>query len=245
MNASTLLLAVLLLLAADPPADQAKAQTAIDTARSAVSQADAGARADAEKRLAEAVEHLKAARYDAAKQKADEAWELVAREAGAASKFTVLVSDGGTEVTHVGGQAITVQDNRGKNVVLAAGQKVMVADAQGRGGLAAPSLLYPGEQARIRLKPTERGLGPVTLTWTPVAGAKEYEVEYQVGEGGKPSLLKAQRAEVRLPPLPQGRVLWAVRSVSDGATSEPSARRWFELQPEQIKLEVKPGGGWR
>jgi len=237
-------LSLVLLLAADPPpANQAMAQTAIDTARSAITHASAGIRAEAEKELAEALEHLKAGRYAAAKQKADEAWQRVARDAGPSSKFTVRVSDGGTEVAHTGGRAISVDDGRGTTRVLADGQKVVVADASGRAALQAPSLLSPGEQARIKLKPTERGLGPVTLTWTPVEGAKEYAVELLL-EKGKPFVLKVQRPEARLPPLPQGRVQWAVRSVSGEETSEPSPRRWFELEAEQLMIEVK-GSGWK
>ena len=109
--------------------------------------------------------------------------------------------------------------------------------------LQAPSLLSPGDQARIKLKPTDRGLGPVTLTWTPVAGTREYVVEYQA-EKGKPSVLRVQRPEARLPPLPQGRVQWAVRSVSDRGTSEPSSRRWFDLEVDQLAIDVKPSG-WK
>jgi len=95
----------------------------------------------------------------------------------------------------------------------------------------------------VVLKPTDKGLGPVMLTWTPVAAAKEYEVEFQV-DNGKPMLLKVQKAEAKLPLLPPGKVAWAVRSVADGAQSEQSSRRWFELQADQLKLDAHPSG-WK
>jgi len=233
-----------LLCAADPqpapPQDQTSAQTAIESARSALARSEAGSKGDAEKRLAEAQELYRAARWAAAKEKADQAWQLVASETEA-SKFSVQVSDGGTtEVTHKGGHPVSVESTRGDTRILSNGEKVVV-EAPVKGALAAPSPLSPPEQFKFKLKPGEKSA--VTLTWTPVAGAKEYVVEYRV-DNGKSATLKAARAEAKLPPLPKGRVQWAVRSVGESASSEKSAERWFELQPETMTLEVT-GSGWK
>jgi hypothetical protein len=168
----------------------------------------------------------------------------------AGASITIFVGDGGTQVHNRGTTWVSVTPTEGKTQVVAPGTKAEftgTGDSPGTGqarGLQPPALLSPADKAQVRVKPSsEKGLGPIVLTWAPVAGAKEYEVELQVGDG-KPVVLKAQRTEARLPLLPAGKVAWTVRSVGDGGSSEASSRRWFEVQPEQMKLEVK-GSGWK
>lgn len=235
-------------LAAGPAAaEQASAQKAVDTARSTLARAEASSpgRALAEQRLSEAQAHLAAGRYGEARAKADEAWQLLSSRQGTAS-FTVRVSESGTAVTNRGKEPISVEGNRGgRPTVLTEGTSTVVPDGQALARVPPPpALVSPAHTQQIKLKPTEKGLGPVTLRWTEVSGAREYEVEYKV-ENGKPSRLKVQRPEAKLPPLPQGKVLWAVRSVVDEATkSEQSDWRSFNLEPDQVQLEVR-NNGWK
>jgi len=158
---------------------------------------------------------------------------------GSAPTVTIVVKDGGTQVHNNGTPFVSVTPNDGKSQLVPPGARAELTGTS----LRAPSLLSPNDKEKVKVKPTEKGLGPIVLSWTPVAGAKEYEVEFQV-DNGPPKLLKVQRTEYRLPPLPPGKVLWAVRSVSDGITSD-SARRWFELQADELKLNVQQGGGWK
>ncbi|HEY8209217.1 MAG TPA: hypothetical protein VIG99_17125 [Myxococcaceae bacterium] len=181
-------------------------------------------------------------------------------EPSGSASLTIVVDDAGTRVHNKGSSWVSVTPNApGKTTVVSPGAKedftggpdvqqgpaptpppVAVASRT----LAAPSLQSPNDGEKVKLKTTDKGPGQVTLTWTPVAGAREYEVEYTVDKG-KAISLRAARAEAKLPPIPSGKVAWAVRSVGEGATSEQSARRWFELQTEDIKLDVKPPTGWK
>jgi len=158
---------------------------------------------------------------------------------GGAPSVTIVVKDGGTQVHNNGTPFVSVTPNDGKSQLVPPGARAELTGTS----LRAPSLLSPNDKEKVKVKPTEKGLGPIVLSWAPVVGAKEYEVEFQV-DNGPPKLLKVQRTEYRLPPLPPGKVLWAVRSVSDGITSD-SARRWFELQADELKLNVQQGGGWK
>jgi hypothetical protein len=163
--------------------------------------------------------------------------------AGAApnsASLTIVVKDGGTHVENKGPTLVSVTPNDGRAQQVGPGDKAEFTSDGAQAKLQAPSLLTPNDKERLRVKPTEKGLGPVLLTWAPVAGAREYEVEFQVD--GKRQSLKVQLPKATLPPLPPGKVLWAVRSVADGATSEYGVQRWFELQPEQLKLDVSSQG---
>ncbi|HZN95806.1 MAG TPA: hypothetical protein VFB81_23995 [Myxococcales bacterium] len=158
---------------------------------------------------------------------------------GSAPSVTIVVKDGGTHVQNNNTPFVSVTPNDGKSQLVPPGARAELTGTP----LRAPSLLSPNDKEKVKVKPTDKGLGPIVLSWAPVAGAKEYELEFQV-DNGPPKLLKVQRTEYRLPPLPPGKVLWAVRSVSDGITSD-TARRWFELQADELKLNVQQGGGWK
>jgi hypothetical protein len=185
-----------------------------------------------------------------------------AADSGGSASLTIEVSDGGTKVHNKGGTWVSVTPNAGKTQVLAPGTRTEVG-----GGVpdmspnptatasaptppsapsrppSAPSLLSPADGEQVKVRATDRGPGQATVTWTPVAGAREYAVEFTV-DNGKPIVLKTPRPEAKLPPIPGGKVAWAVRAVGDGAASELSSKRWFQLQAEPIKLEAK-GGGWK
>jgi hypothetical protein len=179
-----------------------------------------------------------------------------AAEPSGAASITIMVDDAGTKVHNKGTTWVSVTPNGpGQTAVVAPGtrqdfaavpdvQGAAQASATGSRTLSAPSLLYPSDKEKVKLKPTEKGPGQVTLTWTPVTGAKEYEVEFTV-DNGKSILLKVPGAAAKLPPIPSGKVAWAVRSVGEGAASEQSLRRSFELQTEEIKLVVQPPTGWK
>jgi len=180
-------------------------------------------------------------------------------DTGGPASVTIMVSDGGTKVQNRGGSWVSVTPNEGKTQVLAPGGKAELgsgtpdatptntatAASAGTGprNLPAPSLLSPGDGEQVKVKTSERGPGQVVLTWTPVSGAREYAVEFTV-DNGRTMVLKTPKAEARLPPIQGGKVAWAVRTVGDGAPSEPSGRRWFQVQAEPIRLEAK-GGGWK
>lgn len=179
-----------------------------------------------------------------------------APETSGTAVITIMVDDGGTKVHNKGSTWVSVTPNgAGKTAVVAPGSKQdftgnpdvqdpAQASATGPRALSAPALLSPNDREKVKLKPTDKGPGQVTLTWTPVAGAREYEVEFTV-DNGKAILLKVSRAEAKLPPIPSGKVAWAVRSVGEGSTSEQSPRRSFELQPGDIILVVQPPTGWK
>src|SRR5213075_3095431 len=122
-----------------------------------------------------------------------------------------------TKVRNTGASWVSVTpNNAGKTQVVGPGSKAdfpggpevrttaqAQAQAAGSKGLSPPALLSPSDREKVKLKPSEKGPGQVVLSWTPVAGAREYEVEFTV-DSGKPILLKAPRAEVKLPPIPAG-----------------------------------------
>lgn len=178
-----------------------------------------------------------------------------AADSGGAASLTIEVGDGGTKVHNKGATWVSVTPNgEGKTQVLAPGskgeyggstQEVTTASASGAASrnLAAPSLLSPSDGEKVKVKASDRGPGQVVLSWAPVAGAREYAVEFTV-DNGRPILLKVSATQAKLPPIPGGKVAWAVRTVGEGASSELSDKRWFELQAEPIKLEAK-GGGWK
>lgn len=178
-------------------------------------------------------------------------------DTGGSATVTIVVDDGGTKVHNKGATWVSVTPTEGKTQVLAPGTRAEygappdvaspgpgpATNAPGPRNLSAPSLLSPSDGEQVHVKASERGPGQVVLSWTPVAGAREYAVEFTV-DNGKPILLKTARAEAKLPPIANGKVAWAVRTLGDGASSELSGRRWFQLQPEPIKVEVK-AGGWK
>ncbi|HYV46809.1 MAG TPA: hypothetical protein VFA20_18220 [Myxococcaceae bacterium] len=180
-------------------------------------------------------------------------------DAAGAARVTIEVNDGGTKVENQGRSWVSVTPNEGKAQVLPPGGKAelgtgtpdatpstsLTATATGYGPriLPAPSLVSPRDGEQVTVKTSERGPGQVLLSWTPVPGAREYTVEFTV-DNGKPNVLKTVKSEAKLPPIQGGKVAWAVRTVGEGAPSEPSGRRWFQVQAEPIRLEAK-GGGWK
>lgn len=233
-----------------PGPERAMAQNAVSAASRALSQSDAGTpdRQQASRRLAEAEEHFHQARYAEATRAADAVWELISDSPQPGTQFSVQVNhEGRTQVMTRTGQPVRVEAE-GVTQTVYAGQTTVVEKGQPPTRpveqLPAPSLSTPADQTTFKVKPTRQGLGPVTLTWKAVPGAKGYEVELTVPDGKAPMVVKATRPEAKLPPLPPGQYQWAVRSVADDLKSGLSARRSFELQAEQIKLEVR-GAGWK
>ncbi|HXN42138.1 MAG TPA: peptidoglycan-binding protein LysM, partial [Myxococcaceae bacterium] len=90
------------------------------------------------------------------------------------------------------------------------------------------------------VKTTDKGVGPVALTWQAVSGAARYALEIVSLEQppGKPVALNVERPEARIV-LPAGKYAWTVRALpAEGEKSDPSTRRSFELSVEPLKLEV-------
>jgi hypothetical protein len=236
-----------------PGADRALALSALSAARTAVDQAgpDARNRPDAAAKLELAESLFRAARYGEAAKAADAAWQLVSASAGEPTRFAVEVADSGrTTVTARSGQPVRVEA-QGVTEAVYAGHQVNVergqppqgegnGDAPAEGPPNAPAPVSPQDAAQLRFKPTSKGLGPLRVVWTPVAGASSYEVEVFPTGDAKPVMVTASRAETRLPPLAAGRYRWVVRAVNgSGVRSVPSAERTFELTDEELKLDVK------
>ncbi len=236
-----------------PGPARALALSALTAARNAVKQAGSASsqREEASARLKEAEALFQSARYPEAAEAADSAWRLVSASARQNTKFAVEVEPSGrTKVSSRSGQPVRVEGEGvarpvypGQTVSVAKGEPPRAAEA-----LTAPALLAPADLGRLKLKPSEKGLGPVTLSWQRVAGAIRYEVDVSPSEKAalnRALSLKVDRAEARLPPLPPGKYAWSVRAVgAQGARSDPSERRSFELLVDPLKLEVK-GTTWK
>ncbi|WP_223636243.1 peptidoglycan-binding protein LysM [Corallococcus sp. EGB] len=236
-----------------PGTEPQTALKALEMSRAAVTAApDDARRREAESRLKEAEAHFQAARYAEALHKADEAWALL--NPPQPSNFTVEVDhDGGTTtVTHRQGPPVTVEAQHATRV-LARGESVRVQQGtvlpEPPG---APLLGQPADNARFTLKPAPGGLlGPVTLSWTSVAGATRYEVEVVaegVEGGATPAPVRSVVASRQwtLPSLPAGRYRWTVTAVSlEQGRSLPSQTRRFELAAESLELNVKVKDGWQ
>ncbi len=236
-----------------PGTESQTALKALEMSRAAVKAApDDARRREAESRLKDAEAHFQAARYAEALHKADEAWALL--NPPQPSNFTVEVDhDGGTTtVTHRQGPPVTVEAQHATRV-LARGESVRVQQGtvlpEPPG---APQLAQPADKARLTLKPAPGGLlGPVTLSWSSVAGATRYEVEVVtegVEGGAAPAPVRSVVAarQWTLPTLPAGRYRWTVTAVSpEQGRSLPSQTRRFELAAESLELNVKVKDGWQ
>ncbi|MHB8877840.1 MAG: LysM peptidoglycan-binding domain-containing protein, partial [Myxococcaceae bacterium] len=227
-----------------PGPDRALALSALVAARNAVSQADstAASREQGAARLAEAEAHFQAARYAQAAQAADGAWQLVSARAHEPTRFAVAVDpEGRTKVTSQSGKAVRVE-GEGVAQQLYAGQEVKVEKGK------PPPLPEPSREApepvaplhEASLKQTEGGKpAPISLEWSPVAGAKGYVVEIAAAKSGKTLRLKAATAKTVLPSLPAGRYRWTVKTAyPKSAFSGASKARTFELLDEPLRLEV-------
>ncbi len=224
-------------------ADRTRALSALAAARNAVAQADRNAarREEASAKLKEAETHFQAADYLSAAKAADSAWALLSPGAGQPSAFRVKVDEGGdTTVSVQTGPPVRVRAEN-KTQPVGVGQTMTVVKGQPP---PAPELLLETPQPRaphdgthFKFVPVKGQLGPVTLTWEAVAGAKEYEVEVQPAEGA--ALRRTLGAtQWQLPLLPAGRYRWTVRALRETQKSNASAEHLFELTADRVKLQV-------
>lgn len=220
-----------------PGPDRALAVSALGAARRAVEQArDGERRSEAAQRLKESEGLLRSARYAEASRAADGAWRLVSEEADQATRFGVKVDDrGGTRiVAHAGtpvlveGQGVTRRVYPGHRVNVDKGSP----PADPRPQLTVPTPLAPVAGGRVRL-------GTVGLSWQPVPGADQYEVELFAADGTLPRSFKAFGPRLSVADLGVGRYQWTVRALAaDGERSEQSPLRTFELVDDPLRLEV-------
>ncbi|MCI0573402.1 MAG: peptidoglycan-binding protein LysM [Myxococcaceae bacterium] len=232
-----------------PGAARARAQSALNAARAAITQRDAGSSAEAHVRLKGAERLFLSARYDEAAKAADAAWALVS-DASAPVHFSVSVdSDAGvTEVASHGGMPVRVE-GQGTTRSVSPGQKIRVA--RGRAPpptppepLPAPHPLTPVRAALLRRPPAQGGgLEPVLVKWVAVPGADGYAVEVTSERGGTWTV-DAASAQTALPPLPAGRYRWRVWALKGQERGKPGPTRTFTLEEEPLELDVN-GATWQ
>lgn len=229
-----------------PPAeDRSRALSALAAARTAVAQADRNAarREEASAKLQEAETQFQSADYVSAAKTADNAWALLSPGAGQPSTFSVKVEESGdTTVSVQTGPPVRVKAedktqpvNPGQVVRITKGKAPPAAEAV----LVAPVARTPAEGFKFKFAPVkgQAGLGPVTLTWNAVAGARSYEVEVLRADG-QPLRSTVTTAQWKLPPLPAGRYRWTVRALSDTQKSSASSERLFEITEDKVALQV-------
>jgi hypothetical protein len=226
-----------------PEADRSRAMSALAAARNAVAQADRNAarREEASAKLKEAEAHFQSADYLSAAKAADSAWALLSPTAGQPSTFRVKVDEGGdTTVSVKSGPPVRVR-SEDKTQPVGSGQTLKVAKGQAppppEAILAPPQLRTPDDGARFKFVPVKGQLGPVTLSWTAVAGAKEYEVEV-LPTDGSPLRRTLTGTQWQLPLLPAGHYRWTVRALSENQKSNASTGHLFELTEDKVKLQV-------
>src|SRR5262249_56471553 len=193
---------------------------------------------------AKAEELIRAAHYEEAAAAADSAWRLVAAGAPENTRFAVEVKpDGSTEVSSRSGQPVRIERD-GLTRPVYPGQTVGVSKGQplapGHGSLTPPVLTAPADLARLKLKQTEKGLGPVTLSWQPVPGAAQYQVEVSPADRSaeKSTLLSVEKTEARISSLQAGRYTWSLRALgARRGQSDRSAERTIQLAPRAPQLE--------
>jgi LysM repeat protein len=226
-----------------PGPERARALSALLAARNALSQSDPSAtgHGEASASFDKAEQLFQAAKYDEAAAAADATWRLLSGSTQQNTRFAVQVVDGVTKVSSQSGQPVRVE-REGLARPVHPGQTLTVgSQIPPAGALDAPSLIFPSDLARVAMRPTEKGIGPITLTWQAVPGAARYSLEIAPVEGtpGKPTALNVERPEARVA-LSAGKYAWWVRAVeSEGGQSVASSRRTFELSIEPLKLEVK------
>ncbi|MDY7228758.1 LysM peptidoglycan-binding domain-containing protein [Hyalangium rubrum] len=226
-----------------PEEDRARALSALETARSAVAQADRQAtrREEASAKLREAEAHFQSADYQSAAKAADNAWALLSPGTGQPSSFQVKVSEGGdTTVSVQSGPPVRVNAESVTRPV-SPGETVRVEKGQPppppAPPLEVPQLRSPSEGQKLKFTPIKGQLGPVTLAWRPVPGAKQYEVEVHPVQG-PPLRQTVPATQWQLPALPAGRYRWTVRALGESQKSDASAERLFELIEDRVKLQV-------
>jgi hypothetical protein len=226
-----------------PEADRSRAMSALAAARNAVAQADRNAarREEASAKLKEAETHFQSADYLSAAKAADSAWALLSPGAGQPSTFRVKVDEGGdTTVSVQTGPPVRVRSEN-KTQPVSSGQTTKVTKGQppppAERILESPQPRTPNDGSRFKFVPVKGQLGPVTLSWSAVTGAKEYVVEVQPSEGS-PLRRTVSATQWQLPPLPAGRYRWTVRALSENQQSNASAEHLFELAVDEVKLQV-------
>jgi LysM repeat protein len=225
-----------------PPEERNKALSALSTARDAVAQADRNAarREEASAKLREAEAFLQSADYASAAKTADSAWALLSPGAAKPTSFSLNVGESGDTTVRVETGTVRVSAEN-KTQPVNAGQVVRVDKGKPppapEAVLTAPQPRTPSDKSRI-LRPAVNGqLGPVTLTWSSVAGAKSYEVEVLPPQG-EPLRRTLTATQLQLPLLPAGSYRWTVRAVGESHKSNASAERLFELAEDKVKIEV-------
>lgn len=251
---ASLPLGLMLLAAAPQTAERERALSALNAARNAVNQLDAGAGTDARAHLSEAEALFAEGQFEEAAARADEAWRLLQGAGPTGTTFRVEVDEGGkTKVSAKSGGAVRVEA-RGVERSVEPGQEVSVAPgdmpSEPRAAVRPPrrpELAGPANDALLRLHPDKTGkLGPVKLTWKRTAGARAYVVELvPEAADGPPVVLQTSAPSLELPRLAPGAYRWTVKAVGEeavaSATTEP---RRFRLEAETLKLDVR-GTGWK
>jgi len=233
-----------------PGPGRALAVSALTAARNALRQAgaDGPRNIEAARQLADAEALFQAAKYQEAAKAADGAWRLVSADARGPTQFSVHVDgDGKTEVKAKAGQPVRVEAEGvvqplypGETVVVTKGEPPKKAGEEPpHPALEAPIPLFPAEKAKLELKPSPGGLGPIALSWKAVAGAAAYEVEVVPAAGGKPLSLRVEKPEAKIDALPAGKYTWTLRALSEKGRSERSAKLLFEVAPDTLFLKVK------
>ena len=234
-----------------PGEERDRAVRAIAAARNALRQIDSAAvRAEAERKILSAEQHLAAARYPNAASTADAAWKLLSTRAPEQTRFTVAVDErGDTEVVSRSGRPVRVEA-QGVQRVARPGRGVKVAKGSPPSPPAVaptpPALTSPGPGAVLELKPDAHGrLGPVRLSWAGAEGARSYQVQISSPGENTPRMFSSTTPALELPPLAAGAYSWTVKALGDHAlASAPSEPRTFELRPRRLKLEVR-GTEWK
>jgi LysM domain len=226
-----------------PLEERSRVKSALEAARNAVAQADRNAarREEASAKLKEAEAQFQSADYVAAAKTIDSAWALLSPGAGQPSTFSVNVEESGdTTVTVKTGPPVRVRAED-KTQPVGAGQVVRVPKGKPPPApeaiLTAPQPLKPADKHLFTLPAVKGKLGPVTLTWSAVAGAKSYEVEVLPPQG-EPERRTLTATQWQLPLLPAGRYRWTVRALGESHKSNASAERLFELAEDKVKIEV-------
>jgi LysM repeat protein len=223
--------------------DRSRVKSALEAARNAVAQADRNAarREEASAKLREAEAQFQAAEYVAAAKTIDSAWALLSPGSGQPSTFSVNVEESGdTTVSVQTGPPVRVRAED-KTQPVTAGQVVRVAKGKPPPApeaiLSAPQPRMPTDKSRLKFPPVKGQLGPVTLAWGGVAGAKGYEVEVLPPQG-EPLRRTVTGTQWQLPLLPAGSYRWTVRAVGESHKSSASAEHLFELTEDKVKIEV-------
>jgi LysM repeat protein len=234
-----------------PGPDRARAQSVLETGRNAVKHADATAagREEAVAKLKEAETHFQNARYEEAARAADEAWKLLASRPSAAqpTAFTVEVDkQGATKVESKSGPPVRVEAE-GVTRSVQAGESLRVEKGQPppppQPPLLAPQPSQPASNKRLSLKPSKKGLGPITFSWQAVQGAEKYEVEL-VPDKGEKQVLVASNTQLEVTRPTAGTYRWSVRALARDARSAPSSEQRFEVAEKApkkpINIKVQP-----